>query len=98
MGLSKLFQKRSLNDHSSSSQPSTALIPPLPAPSRIRGQRKDRIGTDQPSADEDGIPVSEAAARIHIASIRSEKGLDGPKSNTADLQAALDVYVSDNAE
>jgi hypothetical protein len=35
------------------------------------------------------IPSSEADAREHIAQIRKSKGLDGPESNTSDLESAL---------
>ncbi|CZR62635.1 uncharacterized protein PAC_12532 [Phialocephala subalpina] len=35
------------------------------------------------------IPKSEAEARAHIAHIRKEKRLDGPDSNTSDLENAL---------
>jgi len=35
------------------------------------------------------IPSTEAVAREHIAQVRRSKGLDGPESNTADLEAAL---------
>jgi hypothetical protein len=45
-----------------------------------------------PTADLD-IPRSEAEAREHIAQIRTAKGLDGPESNTSDLEAALIMYA-----
>lgn len=35
------------------------------------------------------IPVSELEARKHIGLIRTTKGLDGPETNTDDLEAAL---------
>ena len=46
-----------------------------------------------PGEDLDRIPQSELEARTHIEQIRAEKGLNGTDSNTADLQAALIVYV-----
>jgi hypothetical protein len=39
------------------------------------------------------IPPSELEARKHIAHIRTTKGLDGPESNTSDLEAALIMSV-----
>jgi hypothetical protein len=53
---------------------------------------------EEPIDDEDAIPATEAAARLHISNIRAEKGLDGPESNSADLQAALIVYVCEAAD
>jgi hypothetical protein len=35
------------------------------------------------------IPASETVAQEHIAQIRKSKGLDGPETNTSDLENAL---------
>jgi hypothetical protein len=35
------------------------------------------------------IPSTETNAEEHIARIRKSKGLDGPESNTSDLEEAL---------
>jgi hypothetical protein len=39
------------------------------------------------------LPQSTEEARTHIEQIRVEKGLDGPQSNTEDLEAALTMLV-----
>lgn len=57
----------------------------LPGPSN-----NNIVGGDE---DDDSIPRTKADARNHIDKIRAEKGLHGTDSNTADLQAALVVYV-----
>jgi hypothetical protein len=46
-----------------------------------------------PGETDNDFPQSVAEAKEHIASIRRQKGLDGPEPTTSDLDALLVLYV-----